>query len=259
MNSPVTLQRDQQFKSIRTRLGIHGLRKFQNLHGEIGAGRQVRPLRRSLLNLDAGYLSASLRPEMQHIKSLADMQSPMRTIGLPPVIVEDPVGNVGLFLHFAQEHAGPNCVRASCRNEEGVPGLHGEPREALLDVTIRQGLTESFRGHTRLQAQTKLGIGLGSHRIPHFCFAYSSRRGFVLTGVFVVRMNLHRELFLREDELYKQRNARARLQQASFPFDGKSGPAFAERTSRQGTRGKGTRVSGKPDLTDGFASRRIIE
>src|SRR5438445_2402245 len=123
MNPAVPFDWDQQFKPIRARCGRNGAVKFPNLRGEIRAGHQVRLLCRSLLHLDAVYPSASLRPELQHIESLADVQRAARAIGLPPVIVEDAVSDVRMLLHLAQEHARSDCVRASRRNEEGISGL----------------------------------------------------------------------------------------------------------------------------------------
>jgi len=57
----------------------------------------------------------------------------------------------------------------------------------------------------------------------------------MLAGIFVIRVNLHGKLFLREDELYQQRDARAGLQPMTFPFGGKALPGFAEGTARERT------------------------
>jgi hypothetical protein len=102
-------------------------------------------------------------------------------------------------------------VDASCRNEKGISRLNRETRQARLNPGIGQRLSKNFRSNVRLQSQAEFGARAGSDCIPHFRFTYSSRRSFMLAGIFVIRVNLHRKLIPREDELYKQGNARTSL------------------------------------------------
>src|SRR5260370_21404507 len=166
---------------------------------------------------------------MDHFKGLTNVQGPRRAIRVPPIVGKDAVANVGMLLHLAQKHTGTNCVGASCRNEEGIFRRNGEARQELLDIGIRQCLTKLIQSDARLQSEAEFGTWAGSNCIPHFRFTYSSGGGFMLAGVLIIRVNLHGKLVLREDELYKQGNARASLQAVSLPFSRKPTPGFAER------------------------------
>ena len=53
----------------------------------------------------------------------------------------------------------------------------------------------------------------------------------MLTSVFVAGMYLHRQLFVGEDEFYKERNARAAFDAAPNPVGGKRSPSFAQSAS----------------------------
>lgn len=185
--------------------------------------------------MDSLHPAAMLCPEIEHIKGLTNVQGPKRAIGLSPVIVEDAISDIGMLLYLAEQNAGADCVGASCRNEKSISGLDGEPRQALFNIPVRKRLTKRFRTDPRLQSQAQVSIWPGSDCIPHLRFTHSTRRSFMLPGIFVIRVNLYRKLFLREDELYKQGDARPRLQPASFPFGGKTVPGFAETAATQWT------------------------
>jgi hypothetical protein len=171
-----------------------------------------------LLNRDAAHLCASLRTELQNVKSLGNVERAGRTIRLPTLVVEDTVRDIRILLHFAQQHARTDGVRASRRNKEGVSGLHRTPRQATLHIGIGKRLAKNFRRDTGFHAQQEFGAWPGGDCVPHLRFAHTSGCSFVAAGIFIVGVNLHGELVFREDELQKQRNARGSLQPAPFPF-----------------------------------------
>ena len=72
----------------------------------------------------------------------------------------------------------------------------------------------------------------------------------MFAGVFVVGMDLHRELVVGEDEFHKQRNARRPCDAGAGPFGGKAGQASPSVRPASGPVANAQLVAGQPDFAD---------
>ncbi len=112
-------------------------------------------------------------------------------------------------------------------NEDGVTGAQGNVLEAILRRTIGDGALKSFARDAGLQADEHFRSGTRLERVPHLRLAAASGGLLVTRGVFVVRMDLHGELFLRKNELNQQRKSGASVRTGASPFRRHFGPRFA--------------------------------
>src|SRR5579863_1375228 len=90
------------------------------------------------------------------------------------------------------------------------------------------------------------------HGIPHFGFAEAAGGLFVTRCIFIVRMNLQRKFFFRENKFREQRKDAARRNFRAGPFDGHFGPRFSEFLADERAVGEAAFRARHPSLADRF-------
>ena len=137
-----------------------------------------------------------------------------------------------MLLNLAQGESGADGVDRSGGDEKRVAGGGVEPLEQVFDLAGERGFAQLAGGDGFAEARGDLCAGLGGEDVPHLRFP---ERIVMLTGVVIVRMDLHGQLFGGEEEFDQKREIGDALK-----------PDFAD--FRWGVGEKGLEVGRTPDF-----------
>src|SRR5467141_1145327 len=195
-------------------------------------------------------LSRSRDAKLHHFERLFDVQVAGLSLTVQAAIVVDAVGQVRIFLDFAQSHAWPNSVRRSRGNKESVARAYEMGLEHILQRVLLHGSKELFLVGPWLQAQQKPRARLRGNGVPHFRFSFAAGSLFVSSGISVVRMYLDGEFVLREDEFHENGEFLAGGQPRSAPVRGHCTPRITQPFSGERAGGDFAIDAGEPGFTE---------
>src|SRR5690348_6464226 len=164
---------------------------------------------------------------MHHGKGFIDVKFAGSTARITAIVVKHPIRKVGVLLNFAEDEPGTDCVSRASRDKNGLAFAQRNVFETILRGTIRYCLLNFLASHFWLQSCKYFSARPSSECVPHFRLADASGRAFVLRRIFVIRVDLDRELFLGKNEFRENREDAAAARQRASPFDGHLGPSFA--------------------------------
>ena len=126
---------------------------------------------------------------------------------LQAVVIEDAVGDVGVLLDLAEDHARADGVRCAGGNEKCVAGVHGKRCAGNARRCRRRWRGGSSPASLRVRGPGAVRRLRARQPRTTFRSCRLPSAAFVRARVFVVGMDLHRELVLGEDEFDQQRDA----------------------------------------------------
>src|SRR5260370_31979713 len=95
-------------------------------------------------------LSASARVEAHHIQRLCNVKLAWFSIGIDAAVVVQAISEVGIFLDFADDHAGSDRMWCPSRNEVGIARANFVRLKKVFQGVIGERRDNSFLCHARL-------------------------------------------------------------------------------------------------------------
>ena len=99
-------------------------------------------------------------------------------------VVVEPIGDIGMLLHFAQSQACANGVNRSGGNEECVAGFDVDPAQQVFNLTAQRRLAQPVPRNGLPKSESEPRARIGPQNIPHLGFP---ERPFVFSGELVAR------------------------------------------------------------------------
>ena len=127
------------------------------------------------------------------------MQWPFLPVLVHPVIVIEPVGQIGALLNFRHQSSRPNGMDGTRRDEKKVIPVNGELLQVFLDRSIRDCPAQLLSLAAAPETIDQLGVRLCVQHIPHLGFAQLAV--FMEPCVIVSGMDLNGQVFFRVNEL----------------------------------------------------------
>ena len=147
---------------------------------------------------DMPFIGDGLLFVAQDIGGLMRVQFTRFPVGIHPVPVVHPVGDIRRLLHFDQHHAAHNGVEGAGRNENKVVCGHFYVSQIVFHCAFSNGFF--VRGPVRKGVPVVDGCPwIGLDDVPRLCFTVIP---LVLLGVCVVRVNLYRQVLFSVDKLH---------------------------------------------------------
>ncbi len=239
---------DEQLKMGRIGCEFAPLGKIQPLSREIAASTKKLSVTLGGAEIYMRNLAAMGKAELDHVERLFDVKLARLAVGVVPVIVIDAIGNVGIFLNFADHHVGANGVRHSRGNEEGIARVNFVWLKDILQVMAGERLQEYLPAHSGFQTSQQPRSSLSRSNVPHLSFTAAARRFFVYGGVIIIWVNLDGQFVLREYEFHEEREVRDRVEPTAPPFNRHFVPRRSQGLSRVRTGCDLAVQTSEPDL-----------
>jgi len=209
-------------------------------------------------NGERGNPAAPGGREVHDVQRLFNMQFARVAAGVEAVVIVDAIGEVGVFLDFAEDHAGANGVASTGGNEDGVSGGDRDGiKESFESFGLESG-KEFFSCCAGFQAEQDVRAGIGGHDVPHFGFAAAASGFFVERGVSVVGMDLDGELVRGKEEFYEQRKVRYVRESSAAPIRGHLAPGFAKGFAGEWAGSDAAVDVGEPGFADGLGEIGLV-
>ena len=130
------------------------------------------------------------------------MKFPFFAVFAHTIIIVETIGEVGILLNLSNQGTRTDGVNRTCFNKEQVVLLDGNALEITQQSAVCDGLPDFGLGAIMFQAVDQVGVLGGIQHIPHLALAVLAI--FVLHGVGVIGMYLHRQVLFGIDELDQQ-------------------------------------------------------
>src|ERR1700741_489374 len=154
-----------------------------------------------------------------------------------------------MLLNFAKHQPWADRIRGARRNEDCIVCTHGDVLKALFRSSLNDGSPEILSGNSSFQSDQHFSALSGPQRVPHLRFPASTRSFLMTSRIGVIRMHLHRKLFLRENKFHEQRKSRTPISFRASPFDRHLRPCTPECFPLQWSRREATLVARHPSFT----------
>ena len=183
-----------------------------------------------------------------YFQRFVDVQFAGFSVAIDASVIVNAVGEVGIFLDFAQNHVRPDGVGRSRGNEKSVARPYEMGLEDILQPVLLQCRKEFLLVRSGLQARKQARARLRGNRVPHLGFSSAAGGLLVSRGISVVRMHLDGEFVLREDEFHENGEFLAGGQPTTTPVRRHCTPGFAQGFSGERAGGDFAIETGEPGL-----------
>ena len=133
-----------------------------------------RQVRRMGNKLTSGFCD-----KVQNVKRFLYVQLSGPPLSVHASVVVHPIGQIRVFLHFANDHAWPDSVRRAGRNKKRVTCLNRVTLKQILQRVILKCIQERFFCDARFEANKQGRTRLGGNDVPHLRFSPPTRSFFV--------------------------------------------------------------------------------
>jgi hypothetical protein len=133
--------------------------------------------------------------------SFFDVQLARMALCVEAMEVVEAVGEVGILLHFAEDHSGTNGVGRSGGHEKRIARRDWQALKKIFQAAQFYCRLKFFSIYFGDKAEQERGARFRGDHVPHFGFAYRAG-GFVLPGIGVIRMHLDGKLIGREKKFH---------------------------------------------------------
>ena len=116
------------------------------------------------------------------------MQLPLFAVLARPIVVIQPVGQVGIFLNLRYQRTGSDGVDGAGGNEKHIVFSNGYPLQILSQGAFGDGSAKGGRLRVPTQAVDQAAVFGCVQDVPHFRFPQLAV--FVFPGVGIVRVHL---------------------------------------------------------------------
>ena len=122
--------------------------------------------------------------EINDCHSFFDVQLAGMALRVHALEIVQAIGQVGILLHFAKDHASADSVRGAGRNKESVAAGNRQALKEILQTTLFDGRFELFQIYFGSQSEEQRRSRFGGNCMPHFRFSAGAGR-FMFRGVVV--------------------------------------------------------------------------
>src|SRR5262249_50328030 len=223
---PAAAEDDEQFEAGSVSGAIAEGSVFGAFRGEVRAGGQQRTrasLRgqwktRNFFNDTVGKVGDS--------ESFFEMKLTRLAGRIDAAVVVDAVCQVGVFLHFEDDHVGADGVLCARRDEKRVAWFYKVTLKKVLQSVVFEAREKRIFCCARFQAKQKRRFRFCRDDVPHFGFATATGDLLVHGSVCVVRVYLIGELIGRENEFYQEGKCARLREKHPAPFWGHFAPCI---------------------------------
>src|SRR5579862_1101378 len=228
---------DQKLEAFSVAGELTAFGEFKPLHGEVTARAKKLCIVMRWAESERWHLASARKTKVSDFECFFDMQLSRLTMRIDAAVVVNAIGEVGIFLHFADDHVGAYRVRRSGGYEKSVARMNVMRMEKFLKRMGGQTLQKSFLGDALFEPSQQFRARLRGDDVPHFGLAAAAGGFFVNGRVRVIGVDLDRKLVLREDKFCEKGKIPLSAQSRAAPISRHFVPCGTEASSRKRTAG----------------------